>query len=379
MELPPEAIDQAGLPISHGGLGIFRAERLAPLAWVAAQAQAAPYLRAAGLSTTEQRLAESKRAWDAITQSCGADAAALLPMPCLDSDRDLAPFVADPTDAIRLQHKLSVMQHDRSFDALLPPLGARDVDRARLLAVSAHGAGMWLYAVPTHSQTRLDNDSFRRAVRLRLGLLPVRFMPSHCRPCGVGAGSFQADPWHALSCAHLKSTVLTHRHDMVVRLLSQWIRRLGGLTIVEPQPERGDGSRRRPDLDVTIGGRRFLVDVSIRHPTAPSRVARAATGPPLVTAERGAREKTLYHGPSVAAMHPPAEFVPFVLETYGGLAGQAAAFIKTVITATAQLAYVWAPPEIIHGLPYAIAVAVQRLNSRACAACLRSTFDAIPA
>jgi hypothetical protein len=119
---------------------------------------------------------------------------------------------------------------------------------------------------------------------------------------------------------------------MVVRLLSRWIRvrirDLGGLTIVEPRPERGAGGRRRPDLDVTIGGKRFLVDVSIRHPTAPSRVARAAAGRPLLTAERAAHEKMLYHGPSVAALHPPAEFVPFVLESYGGLASQAAAFTK---------------------------------------------------
>ena len=377
-ELSPSVRQQAALPISRGGLGIFRATTTATPAWLAAQAQAARHLHEAGLAATERRVAESTQARDAFIRSFAeggtsrADAAKLLPAPADASD--LAAFVAEPDAAVRLQHRLTALQHDRDFRALLPPAGQRDRerDRARLLAVSAQGAGTWLHAIPTHPHARLDDQSFRVAARLRLGLAPDQFMPAHCRPCGVAAGCLRSDPWHALSCVHLRSSAHTHRHDLVVKLLSKWIVRLGGTCVIEPHRlERPpDGSKRRPDLDVTLADKRYLVDVTVRHPAAPSRAYRGARGSLEVAAE-AEREKTEYHRAATAAARG-AQFVPFAVETFGGLGRQAAEFVKTVSAQMAQLAYTWAPREVVAGLPTAVAVAIQRFNTRACLACLSS-------
>lgn len=157
-----------------------------------------------------------------------------------------------------------------------------------------------------------------------------------------------------------------------MRLLGNWIERLGGTCLIEPRRlERPpDGSKRRPDIAVTLGEKRYLVDVTIRHPAAPSRARRGARGSLAVAAE-AEREKTDYHREVTAAARGT-QFVPFAVETFGGLGPQAAQFVKTVSAVTAQLAYTWAPHEVVAGLPAAVAVAVQRFNTRACLACLSS-------
>ena len=153
---------------------------------------------------------------------------------------------------------------------------------------------------------------------------------------------------------------------------------MGGTVTREPRRlERPlDGSRRRPDLDIILGAQRFLVDVTVRHPAAASNAARGATAA-LAVAEHAQRKKTAHHTDVTRATRPPAVFVPFVLETFGGFGLQASAFIKTVARATARLAYMWAPTEIVHGLPAAVAITLQRANAKACSDCLRRAVRAV--
>ena len=48
------------------------------------------------------------------------------------------------------------------------------------------------------------------------------------------------------------------------------------------------------------------------------------------------------------------------------------AFVKQVdvLKLAGDLAYVWAPKELVYGLPQAVAVAIQRGNAKAVAECL---------
>ena len=90
----------------------------------------------------------------------------------------------------------------------------------------------------------------------------------------------------------------------------------------------------------------------------------------LAVAEQAEKAKTTYHSATTLAARPRATFVPFVLETFGGIAKQACGFIKEVLKLAGDLAYVWAPKELVYGLPQAIAIALQRGNAKAVADCL---------
>ncbi len=147
---------------------------------------------------------------------------------------------------------------------------------------------------------------------------------------------------------------------------------------MEPRPPHdnpaADGGRRRPDLDVTLGAARFLVDVTVRHPCAKSRVD-VGSRARLAVAEQAEKSKTTYHADSTRTARPKATFVPFVLETYGGIGKQACEFIKEVLKLAGDLAYVWAPKELVYGLPQALAVTLQRGNAKAVMDCLCSAAD----
>ena len=121
---------------------------------------------------------------------------------------------------------------------------------------------------------------------------------------------------------------------------------------------------------------RFLVDVTVRHPCSKSRVA-VGSRARLAVAEQAEKAKTAYHSDATRApaARPKATFVAFVLETFGGIGKQACAFVKQVLQLAGDLAYVWAPKELVYGLPQALAVALQRGNAKAVMDCLCSAAD----
>jgi hypothetical protein len=357
-----------------GGLGLVSAEKTAPAAWMGAQAQAAPHLQRAGVGATAQRAAESGAVREALIQQCGPRAAQHLPPHGTDA---VAFYAADEGRAGHLQRKLADAAHEASFASLLDRAESKQVT-ARLHAVTAPKAGLFLTVLPHNAQLRLNDREMGLAVRARLGLPPSDPMPAFCRSCGALKGDLQLDPWHGMSCLHARAAAHTWRHDAIVRLLAQWVTRLGGSARLEPRPPRDnpveDGGRRRPDLDVSLGAKRFLVDVTVRHPCSKSRAVRGSRAR-LAVAEHAERTKTAYHAAATAAARPKAAFVPFVLETFGGVGKQAAEFIKQVLELAGDLAYVWAPKEIVYGLPHALAVTLQRGNAKAVSDCLCSAVE----
>ena len=90
--------------------------------------------------------------------------------------------------------------------ARLGVLAKNQVDRARLIAVSAPHAGDWLKAIPISAfGLRLDDDSKRIAVGLRLGL-PL--CSSHSCLCGEQVDSRGI---HGLSCRTSAGRSVTRR------------------------------------------------------------------------------------------------------------------------------------------------------------------------
>jgi hypothetical protein len=118
---------------------------------------------------------------------------------------------------------------------------------------------------------------------------------------------------------------------------------------------------RRPDIDVQLGDQRYLVDVTIRNPTCPSNVNKASRESLAVAAAAERQKVNKYK--DVAEFHD-ATFIPFVLESYGGLGKAANNFLNDLIATAKKLQYTWAPQEVVYSVRYSIAVALQRENAR---------------
>ena len=108
-------------------------------------------------------------------------------------------------------------------------------------------------------------------------------------------------------------------------LTGSWeaIQRAGGQAWSEPRQDFWQ-DRRRTDIFAVLGPKSYHVDVRVTHPTSTSYVELACQGP-LRAADAAAQEKKRRYAAMASA--EGAEFVPFVVETYGGFGTDARAFM----------------------------------------------------
>jgi hypothetical protein len=203
--------------------------------------------------------------------------------------------------------------------------------------------------------------------RLHLGLPPEPRMPTHCA-CGAPNGQYASDPWHGLSCQSETATTVTDRHDDIKFVLARWASRLGA-TKVQVEPRRLDpNSRKRPDLLIEIGGQLYLIDVTVRHPLAPSHMSDCAKDEKKVLEQAEAEKLKEYRD---LAEDMKAQFFAFAVETTGRLGNQAMAFLKIFIEQAAKFKNLWAPREIVYGIYRSVAIAIARGNADIIASNLR--------
>ena len=162
------------------------------------------------------------------------------------------------------------------FSDLKDRLSSSPVSSSSFSACLAPSSRAWLLALPSSSLSLSDRE-FSLASRLRLGLPPSDTLPSICR-C---SGRMLDDPGHFLSCPLLRPLARV-RHDRLVRLLATLIQRAGGAAFVEPRYLED----KRPDIHAFFSDARFMLDVCVAHPSAPSRV-RLAPGSALKYRENG--------------------------------------------------------------------------------------------
>jgi len=65
-----------------------------------------------------------------------------------------------------------------------------------------------------------------------------------------------------------------------------------------------------------------------------------------------------------------ATFVPFAIETYGGICEEANAFVRDLIKMAGSFKFAWQPSEIVYTIRHSIAIAVQHGNAEAVSRCL---------
>jgi hypothetical protein len=114
-------------------------------------------------------------------------------------------------------------------------------------------------------------------------------------------------------------------------------------------------------LEVILEGEQLMIDVAIINPTNESNMKTAASKS-LGAASHKEQEKTRFYERECAAIK--AEFIPFIVETHGGIGNKAKQLIERLSThMSKQHAPLMTTSEFTTDLYNAIACAVQRHNA----------------
>jgi hypothetical protein len=233
---------------------------------------------------------------------------------------------------------------------------------ARLHAQRQRGVSYVITTVPTSSDQELSNDDVEINTRLALGLPPHPQMPCHCS-CGQPNGSYEVDPWHALSCVEELHSSVTERHDAMKHTVARLATAVGARVVLEPRKkERQDRkeNKKRPDTVVDLPGRRWWTDETIVHPYGPTNVSVSAQNPQALLKSAEQDKHTKY---DEEASYAGATFVPIALESTGGFGSEALVFIKELIAESKKQHMVWRDKEYVNMVYRNIAIAVARGNT----------------
>ena len=122
-----------------------------------------------------------------------------------------------------------------------------------------------------------------------------------------------------------------------------------------------------------LGSTRYLIDVTIRDPCAPSKLSYSSKER-LAAAARAERKK--HDTYDSLAKRLKAKVIPFVVESHGGIGQEATKFISDLLSRAAAMSTVWQPSELVHSIFWSVACAVQKWNARIIRDALRtSDFD----
>ena len=165
------------------------------------------------------------------------------------------------------------------------------------------------------------------------------------------------DPWHFLSCTKLRGREITARHDDVGRALYRNAMTMGLKAQLEPKGLH-TSNRLRPDLLISLPGRRILTDVAVCHPLAPGAV-KVGQGTRTLGRAKNVETKKRSKYAQLSSQHH-FELLPFAVETSGGLAPSAVQLIQAMALAAAQSLVLWSRTAIVQQLVGSVAIAVQR-------------------
>ena len=175
-----------------------------------------------------------------------------------------------------------------------------------------------MLATPDHKDTTLSNTAFHIAFRLRFALPPLTISVAQCR-CRA---NYTVDPWHSLSCHLERSTSHTRRHHHITTLVRHWADKCYAICSIQEPKGIDPNSHKRPDLLIEFPSQAYLLDISVRHPLAPSYVKHHPK--PLDTATLAEKDKINKYKDIADGIG--ATFIPFICETTGGLGQLAETF-----------------------------------------------------
>ena len=372
-----EALEQARLRVSKGGLGFLSLELIAPVAYIAGFAQA---LQARTLNIRDAAWAQASidQCWNTGPVEAARDAAlsGKLKKPLLpesgelralvrhfahydldedwDGERpwqraDLPFLVGDEVNA-HVTRKLQKTLSEPIKGHLAADFRQRGTaaTRARLDSAAGPGASAFLTCMPVSAQTTIGDTEFKTALRLRLGtpFVDLSSLPDRC-VCKT-APTISANAYHLLACSQLNNSAKgrqslraewgantwNERHALIKQALATMLTAAGVTVIDEPGPlndEDGDGAAQpMPDqlLSFISHGaghalRRLCTDVTVAECNTHARVVRET---PARVLDSEATTKNRKHG--AAARKAGIAFVPLVASSLGTLHQDFLAFLK---------------------------------------------------
>jgi hypothetical protein len=137
----------------------------------------------------------------------------------------------------------------------------------------------------------------------------------------------------------------------------------GGVCIKEPSRLSANGRKTRPDLQLVLNGQYYLIDVTIRHPTCPTYYDCKEGSSEVQLASTAIAEKQKIGKYSTMAKDQHASFLPFAVESYGGLGKSAKQVIQLIQQSATDQMLMWPYQQIVENLKAEIAISIQRGNA----------------
>jgi hypothetical protein len=180
--------------------------------------------------------------------------------------------------------------------------------------------------------------------------------------------SISNDPWHCLSCVQVRKNEINLRHDAVNKVIQLYAQYANAIVQHEPSGLSDESSQIRPDCRIILDSLTLLVDVTIVHPTARGKLenekeVERMCQKSLITASDAAQSKRNKY--RSMASYQGAQFIPFAIETYGGMEKSVMELLKEIGTFAVDHESAWGRKEIINNCLQAMAIAVQRGNAAA--------------
>ena len=197
----------------------------------------------------------------------------------------------------------------------------------------------------------MDDDDFRLAMRVRLGISHPG-MPPSC------ACKKPLDPDHVFACDFLKRKSITTRHDKIRNFLNATLKRAGFDS--EMEPRYFGKARIRPDIEFHLQTRTVLTDVAVTHVTVKSHISRGQIA--LGCATQREWDKKRKYDP--LALTENADLHPFVVEHTGAFGASAKNLIRLIVNDRPFLPEEFDTPDIAAiYLRTSIAFLVQKGNA----------------
>jgi hypothetical protein len=352
------AIKQSKLPVRLGGFGLRHSADICRFAYMGAVALNPSALKgffgppsqqfAEAISTTRNQIERQLRIEDRK----------LLPRP-RGSVLDF--YISHRNVAIELQKRLTASYESAQYNMMVKDYRVSEFDSLRMQTIrEGTWSSAWITAIPFNSRLHLDDEEYRFATFLRLGLPLAEFLPALCA-CGHRLG--QEHTLHALSCCIFKGQLVTARHHEIVEIIWNYLKRIPNTGARKEHTQHVNGHRERPDISGRLKKIMRFIDVTVRDP-----VLESYEGDLDACEEKANADKRKQYEQS--AKQEKAQIVPFLLNIFGGWGNEAVEFVKTVSKANSQKNTGLTNQEFLYSMSTEIAIALQKGNAAAFDACL---------